>query len=164
VDAAAEAAAHSALVASASETAAASDTHLDPSSEGGSGAPSCSAVTYKPRGYFDHPTKTAHIEVTADAWCNFTAPEIVIKVILQGREGNRSISHPSSDVTCRNSSSCSATAYYSRYLYCGEFFEFEHYGVPYGSFRLKNGSWRTLQGAGVQGPATEGTAYHYWCE
>lgn len=153
--------AHESLVASATTAALAGDFAEANGGDGGSGPPSCSLTTYKPRGNLDTSTSTVYVEVTADVWCNFTSPEIVMKVILQGHEGGRSVNQPSSDVTCPGAATCAATAYYSSRLFCGDNFHFEHYGRPYGSYKLKNGTWKTLVGNGVAGPISSGGAYRY---
>lgn len=160
-DTLAQDAAHSSLLASATTASVAGDFAEANGGEGGSGSNHCSVETYKPRGYFDESTYTVHVQVTAEVWCNFTSPQITMKVILQGNNGAQSLNHPSSDVTCSGSATCTATSYYSRGTYCGESFKFEHYGRPYGSYRLKNGTWRTLVGDGVAGPSATGGAYRF---
>ncbi len=160
-DALAQSVAHTSILASAQSAAAAADAADANGGEGGSGSHHCSATTFKPRGSFDPSTSVAHVEVTTDVWCNFTPRQLTVKVILQGYEGAHDIHHPSPDVTCSGSATCTATAHYYRQLYCGETFQFEHYGVPYGSYQLKNGTWRTIVGNGVPGPRTSGGAYRY---
>lgn len=157
----AQEAARASLAASASAAAVTGDYAEGTTGDGGSSAQECSVETYKPRGHFDQSTYTVHVEVTAEVWCTFTSPQITVKVILQGHNGGQSISHPSREVTCTGSAVCTVTAYYSRYTYCGESFRFEHYGVPYGSYKARNGTWRRLVGEGVAGPSAEGGAYRF---
>lgn len=153
----------SALFAAAGGAATADDIYDEANGgEGGGAAPACDVHAQKPRGYANWETWTVHVEVTADVWCNFSSPRIDVKVLLRGYDVTGSVGHYSPDVTCYGWS-CTVTAHYSHYMSCSDGWEWMYYGMPYGSFKLKNGSTRTLRGSGEAGPSIAGRGWR-WCD
>lgn len=123
----------------------------------------CAARPSRPTGHYDSNGGELDARVEATVGCNFTSPHIVFKVQFEGYDPpSGSFVESGLEVYCTDTDYCvGAVSYHRTAGSCQG--RYEHYGVPYGSYKTPDGVWHRLVGDRMAGPSNAGGNYSEYC-